>query len=64
VGEAANVLYEAGVTVVLLRTQRERLHEVLDPLRDFRPKEWPEARRTERLPAFERSPAILRGGTR
>lgn len=49
VGEAANVLYEAGVTVVLLRTQRERLHRALDPLRDFRPKDWPEARRTEAI---------------
>lgn len=49
VGEAANVLYEAGVTVVLLRTQRERLNRALDPLRHFRPKDWPEARRTEAI---------------
>jgi hypothetical protein len=49
VGAAANVLYEAGVTVVLLRTQRERLYQVLGPLRDFRPNEWPSGRRGETI---------------
>jgi hypothetical protein len=49
VAEAANVLYEAGVMVVLLRTQRERLYQVLGPLRDFRPRDWPEAKRTEAI---------------
>jgi hypothetical protein len=49
VGEAANLLYEAGVTVVLLRAQRERLNLALDPLRHFRPKDWPEERRTEAI---------------
>jgi hypothetical protein len=52
VGEAANVLYEAGVTVVLLRAQRQRLYEVLGPLRDFRPNEWPEAKRAESIAAI------------
>ena len=45
VGNAANLLHDAGMTVVLLRTQRERLHRALGPLRDFRPHEWPEERR-------------------
>jgi hypothetical protein len=49
VSQAANVLHEAGVTVVLLRTQRERLYQALGPLRDFRPDEWPEARRRESI---------------
>jgi hypothetical protein len=49
VSQAANVLHETGVTVVLLRTQRERLHQALGPLRDFRPDEWPEGRRRESI---------------
>jgi len=43
------MLHEAGVIVVLLRTQRERLYQALGPLRDFRPHEWPEARRRESI---------------
>jgi hypothetical protein len=49
VRSAANVLHEAGVTVVLLRTQRERLYHVLDPLRDFRSSEWPSEQRSEAI---------------
>jgi hypothetical protein len=49
VGRAANVLYEAGVTVVLLRTQRQRLYAALGAIREFRPREWPEERRTESI---------------
>jgi hypothetical protein len=49
VNAAANVLYEAGTVVVLLRTQREQLERALGPLRDFRPKDWPDSMRAEAI---------------
>lgn len=56
---AANVLYDAGAIVIALRAQRDRMHELLGPLRNFNPAQWPREKRQqaiEELLPFARSP--------